>query len=147
MKAKIGSALLVLGLIACGGAMKGALQKANIISDGERSDGVQEEADGEINDAQEAALEKSTIKLSGQETTGQRQALAKVTPEEAQAEGLKHVPGGSVLRVDLDDENGYLVYSVDILKDGQSNDVKIDAGNGQFLYVDTTSDRGTEGHE
>lgn len=147
MKMRIGSTFLVLGLIACGGAIKGALQKANIISAGEGHDDVQEKADEEMDDVQEAALEKSTIRLTGKETAQQRQALAKVTSEAAQAEGLKHVPGGSISRVDLDDENGYLVYSIDILKDGLSNDVKIDAGNGRFLYIDTTIDAGREGRD
>jgi len=63
-------------------------------------------------------------------------ALSKITPEQARTAALKQVLG-TVTKVELDDENGYLVYSVDICSStGQRQDVKVDAGNGRVLHVD-----------
>lgn len=56
--------------------------------------------------------------------------MAKITVEAAQAAALKANAGSAVDMIELDVENGYLVYSVQ-LKDGR--DVKIDAGNGSVL--------------
>jgi uncharacterized membrane protein YkoI len=56
--------------------------------------------------------------------------MAKVTVEAAQAAALKANAGSTIDTIELDVENGYLVYSVQ-LKDGR--DVKVDAGNGSVL--------------
>lgn len=49
---------------------------------------------------------------------------------------LNQVPG-KVLKAELENENGYLVYGVEIVKaDKQIADVKVDAGNGKILKVD-----------
>jgi len=41
------------------------------------------------------------------------------------------------LKAELENENGYLVYGVEIVKaDKQIADVKVDAGNGKILKVD-----------
>lgn len=60
------------------------------------------------------------------------QSLAKITPQQAQQAAEKAV-GGQATRVQLENEDGNLVYSVII---GQ-NDVKVDAGNGRVLYTDS----------
>ncbi len=56
--------------------------------------------------------------------------MAKITVEAAQTAALKANAGSAVDIIELDVENGYLVYSVQ-LKDGR--DVKVDAGNGSVL--------------
>ncbi len=56
--------------------------------------------------------------------------MAKITVEAAQGAVLKANVGSVVDMIELDVENGYLVYSVQ-LKDGR--DVKVDAGNGSIL--------------
>lgn len=56
--------------------------------------------------------------------------MAKITVEAAQAAVLKANAGSAVDIIELDVENSYLVYSVQ-LKDGR--DVKVDAGNGSVL--------------
>jgi uncharacterized membrane protein YkoI len=58
--------------------------------------------------------------------------LATVTPEEAQAAAQAET-GATVAKVELDNENGYLIYSAE-LEDGR--DVKVDAGNGNILAVE-----------
>lgn len=81
----------------------------------EASDG-----DGETNDdAQEAA------KL---------QPLAKITAQQAQ-QAVEASVGGKAKNVKLENEDGNLVYAVEI---GQQ-DVKVDAGNGKVLYAENAN--------
>ena len=54
--------------------------------------------------------------------------LATITPDQAKA--AVEQTGGVVTSIELDNENGFLVYSVQ-LNDG--TDVKVDAGNGSIL--------------
>jgi uncharacterized membrane protein YkoI len=58
--------------------------------------------------------------------------LAKITPDDASAAAQAEVPG-QVQKVELDNENGSLVYSVEI----GGKDVKVDAGTGAVLLVET----------
>lgn len=74
----------------------------------------------------------------GQESAALR-ALAKITPEQARAEALKAV-NGEVQKVSLDNENGNLVYSVEVKTAGGTVDVKVDAGNGKVLAQDKGQD-------
>jgi uncharacterized membrane protein YkoI len=87
--------------------------------------------------------QKGTIQISNQDEA-QFAGLAKISMDFAMNEALKQVPG-KVLRAELENENGYLVYGVEIAKaDHQMADVKIDAGNGKILKIDQGKD---EGHE
>lgn len=67
-------------------------------------------------------------------------AQATITPEEAQA-AAETESGGVVVKVELDNENGFLVYSVE-MQDG--SDVKVDAGNGSILIVEPAGEAGEE---
>jgi uncharacterized membrane protein YkoI len=91
----------------------------------------------------------SSIRVQGhgREGPGERQgerseatrlaSLAKIDLAQATAAALAQVPG-KVLAAELDDENGNLVYSVEIITHTREvKDVKIDAGNGTVLHVDT----------
>jgi len=72
--------------------------------------------------------------------------MAKISMDNAINAALKEVPG-KVLRAELENENGYLVYGVEIVKtDNQIVDVKVDAGNGLILRTDKDK-RDTEGRE
>jgi hypothetical protein len=63
--------------------------------------------------------------------------MAKISLDSALKEALKAV-AGTVLSAELENENGYLVYAVEIAKaDHQTMDVKVDAGNGKVLKVET----------
>lgn len=91
--------------------------------------------------------EKSSASGEASEAA-QLASQAKITAEQAKAAALKAVPG-QVAKVELDNENGNLVYSVEV-KDtqGKSIDVKVDAGNGQVLTMELGKDQeGPEGTE
>ena len=62
---------------------------------------------------------------------------ATISSDQAQAAALAANPGATVVKVELDNENGTLVYSVEL---SNSSDVKVDAGNGAILYTDTGGD-------
>ncbi|MGB9678861.1 MAG: PepSY domain-containing protein [Thermoanaerobacteraceae bacterium] len=88
---------------------------------------------------QDNAKDGSAVKDNEAQESAQLASLAKVTPDEAKAAALKVVPG-TVSKVELDNENGYLVYSVDITTNNGSVDVKVDAGNGAILAQDKGQD-------
>jgi len=72
--------------------------------------------------------------------------MAKIPMNSAINAALKQIPG-KVLRAELENENGYLVYGVEIVKaDQQIVDVKVDAGNGRILRTDRDK-QDTEGRE
>jgi uncharacterized membrane protein YkoI len=62
--------------------------------------------------------------------------MAKISIDSAVSAALTKVPGKAV-RAELQNENGFLVYGVEIAKaDHQFVDVKVDAGNGKVLKID-----------
>ena len=62
--------------------------------------------------------------------------LAQITLEQAKDAALSNVQG-EVLKIQLEDEDGFLVYGVEIVAPDKSiSDVKVDAGNGKVLRVD-----------
>jgi uncharacterized membrane protein YkoI len=92
--------------------------------------------------AQQANYSGSIKVKNGDEATFAE--MAKISLDSAMNNALKQVPG-KVLRIELENENGYLVYGVEIAKaDHQTVDVKVDAGNGKILKIDQDND---EGHE
>ncbi len=75
--------------------------------------------------------------------------MAKISLDSAVNAALQAVPG-KALKVELENENGYLVYGVEIAKtDKQVMNVKIDAGNGKVLKIesDQKDNEGREGEE
>ena len=96
-------------------AVMSSPQKTRQVAEAPRGDG-----DGEINDDVEEQQESANL-----------QSLAKISPQQAQQAAEKAI-GGQASQVELENEDGNLVYSVII---GQK-DVKVDAGNGKILYTD-----------
>lgn len=65
------------------------------------------------------------------------QGKAGVTDADAESAALAANPGTTVVKTELDNENGVLVYSVEL---SNGADVKVDAGNGTILFTDTGAD-------
>ena len=75
------------------------------------------------------------------------QSLAKITPDQAKNAALAKV-NGTVINIHLDNENGYLVYSVVIKSsNGITYDVKVDAGSAAVLFIEKGVDSGHVGIE
>lgn len=70
------------------------------------------------------------------------QAQATITLEQAKQAALAQFPGGSVLDAELEDENGAVVYGVEVRDaKGAEHDVKVDAKTGAVVATQA------EGHE
>lgn len=73
------------------------------------------------------------------------QSQAKITADQAKTAALAQFPGATVHAVALENENGSLVYSVQLTDAaGKAQDVKVDAGNARVLHVEAG---GPGGHE
>ncbi len=133
MKGKTGTAifgLLIAAVLGIGIASVSSIAANTSPSDDTSSIGV-------------ADVHEGDAKVLESEESAQLAHLAKITPEDAKAIALKKV-GGEIKKVELDDENGNVVYSVEMIKDQKELDVKVDAGNGKILSIDAGTDNETE---
>ncbi len=69
------------------------------------------------------------------------QSKASITVAQAEAAALAANPGTTVVKTGLDNENGALVYSVEL---SNGMDVKVDAGNGKILHTEQAGNDATE---
>lgn len=79
----------------------------------------------------------STQDMSEADEASALQGKAAISAAEAEASVLNANPGTTVVKTELDNENGALVYSVEL---SNGADVKVDAGNGNILYIDSGGD-------
>lgn len=90
---------------------------------------------------QQSPTYAGSISISSSQTNGQSetdeaaalQAQAKISASEAESAALAANPGAGVTKSELDNENGALVYSVEL---NNGSDVKVDAGTGEVLRTD-----------
>lgn len=69
------------------------------------------------------------------------QGQASISADEAKAAAEAANPGAKAAKVELDNENGYLVYSVEL---DNGLDVKIDAGDATVLHTEQADDDAAE---
>jgi uncharacterized membrane protein YkoI len=69
------------------------------------------------------------------------QTKATITSAQAEAAALAANPGATVVKAELDNEDGFLVYSVEL---SNGMDVKVDAGNGKVLHTEQAGNDATE---
>lgn len=67
-------------------------------------------------------------------------ALAKITPAQARVAALKAYPGADIDEVELENEDGFLVYEVELVANGEEMEVIIDAGDGSLLKSEREED-------
>lgn len=84
-----------------------------------------------------AVDQTATDGLSEADESAALAGQATITSDEAQAAALAANPGATVIKVELENENGALVYSVEL---SNGADVKVDAGNGAILHTDAGGD-------
>jgi len=114
---------------------------------------VSAQADGKSGDQTQDPSYSSSVtapEQNGQSEADQSaalQSLAKISPDQARDAALAAVPG-TAGKVELDNENGNVVYSVQITDaSGKVIDVKVDAGNGSVLHQDTDQNGADKGAE
>jgi uncharacterized membrane protein YkoI len=93
-----------------------------------------EAAGTEVADATEA---KKVPEVADPNEQANLQKAAKITQQQASDAALKQV-SGTVKKVELEDENGVVVYGVQIVDaNGKSFDVKVDAATGNVTKADS----------
>ena len=80
-----------------------------------------------------AVDQKATEGMSEADEAATLQSKATITAKDAEAAALAANPGTTVVKTELDNENGALVYSVEL---SNGMDVKVDAGNGKILHTE-----------
>ena len=108
-------------------------------------------AAAEQDDVQEPSYNGSIQAPEGPESQSEAdeakalERLATITPDEAEQVAQAAVPNGTVKEVELEDENGSVVYGVEMTDaNGSEVDVKIDAGDGTVLGQENEADEGAE---
>lgn len=94
-------------------------------------------------------VKSSSIKLPrGVESQAEFAKHAKITQQEAEAAALAVMPG-QVVKAKLDDEDGYLVWQIDVKHAKGVTEVAVDAGNAKPLAmeVEDDDDHGGSRHE
>jgi hypothetical protein len=80
------------------------------------------------------------------ESEAQFPALAKISHNQAVSAALKAIRG-RILKTELEDENGFLVYEVEVVRpDKRIMEVMVDAGTGKVLATEPDHDAGHEAH-
>jgi uncharacterized membrane protein YkoI len=101
----------------------------------EEADEAQGGEESEANEANESEDgEEAEDRAEGAESE-RLKSLARITPEQARDAALAQVPG-TVKKVELENEDGNVVYGVEIKTAKGESDVKVDAGDGRVLHVE-----------
>jgi len=105
-------------------------EEANESSEDNEANETGEQAEANEADAEDQAEAAESSRL---------QSLATITPEQAKSAALAQVPG-TVKKVELENEDGNVVYGIEIKTADGERDVKVDAGNGTVLHVEKDDD-------
>ncbi len=147
----VGAVLAALAVLGLGGAAvaqpttrpdHAAVQPGPSDADTNRGEG------SEVEDVTEEPSYTSSVTTAGgsgsEDDEGAALAgLATVKEDAAKAAALAAVPG-TVVQVELDNENGSVVYSVEVDNGNGIVDVKVDAGSGKVLHSDGPETEGPE---
>lgn len=132
---KVGAALAALAALAVGGSALASAQGSDPQPAQAPAAAEQNREDGDQNPAYRSSITASEQEFGSEEAEAQAlQSKATISAAEARSAALAAVPG-TAGQVELDNENGNVVYSVEITKaDGSTIDVKVDAGNAEVLH-------------
>lgn len=98
--------------------------------------GVVLSANGSDNPGQEQVVQEPSYQASISVPEPEPQDLgsqAKITADQAKEAALKANPGATITEVELDNENGNLVWGIEF---SSGVEVKVDAGNGQVVHTE-----------
>ena len=106
------------------------------------SNEVEAEPNEDADEQLEAETETNDDSEDQDQIDPQQASQSTLTADEAKAIAVKHVSAqlSDVREVELESENGHLVYSVEIAKDGKLVEVEIDATNGNVIAVEHGDD-------
>jgi uncharacterized membrane protein YkoI len=107
-------------------------EEANESEEAEGNETAEANEAKESRDGEQADEAQDRAELAESE---QLKSLARVTPELAQSVALSQV-NGTVKKVELENEDGNVVYSVRVKTANGESDVKVDAGDGRVLHIE-----------
>lgn len=85
-------------------------------------------------------VKSSSIKVpENTETQAEFAKFAKVTQQQAETAALAVMPG-KVVKAKLDDEDGYLVWQIDVQHAKGTTEIAVDAGNSKVLAAEAEED-------
>ena len=102
---------------------------------GERSEAGEGAEKGEKAEGNEADEQNEATSPEEKAEASRYQSLARITASQARSAALASVPG-TATGVELENEDGNLVYGVTVKTAAGEKDVKVDAGNGKVLHVE-----------
>jgi uncharacterized membrane protein YkoI len=100
-----------------------------------------------LSSAQVDDTNEVTDEVSDKQESAQLAPLAKITADDAKKIAIGAVDVnivGEVTDVELENEDGNVVYAVEFTKNGVETDVKLDAGNGKILKIESDNDEANE---
>lgn len=132
---KAGAALAALAALAIGGSALASAQGGDPPAAKAPAAAEQDRQDGDQNPSYRASITAPEQELGSEQAEARvLRSKATVSAAEARSAALAAVPG-TAGQVELDNENGNVVYSVEITKaDRTAVDVKVDAGNAKVLH-------------
>ncbi len=133
--------VFVLSLTACGRAMNNATSDAESMGDSIVS-GTESAAD-KVTDGVESAVEDAESSVKSADDSSMN-LMAGITAKDAKAAALKHAgldeTQVSDVDIDLDRDNGKLIYEVDFNSGNTEYDYDIDAETGEVISADKSKD-------
>ncbi len=94
----------------------------------------------------ETEIHNGTIRIEKQ-PEAEFPSMAKISMDQAVQQALASVQG-QVLKTELEDENGFLVYGIEVVTaDKTVMDVKVDAGSGKVLTMERDHRDDDEDHD
>ena len=100
----------------------------------EKAEADEKGEQNEANEAKEADEQNEAESSAEKAEAAQYQKLARITADQARAAAVRAVPG-TVETVELENEDGNLVYGVEVKTASGDRDVKVDAGNAKVLFI------------
>jgi uncharacterized membrane protein YkoI len=91
---------------------------------------------------EERALYQSSIQVLNGKRSGESadlQSLAHISPDEVRTAALAQIQG-TAKESELKNEDGNLIYSVEVASNGGEQEATIDAGNGRVLRIERDDD-------
>jgi uncharacterized membrane protein YkoI len=88
--------------------------------------------DIELNDNKKEIDIKSSIQIKDDMSEKDEKASAKIDASDV-IKIIKKEQNGKIISIDLENQEGNLVYKAEVLNENQTTDFIIDAGNGQIL--------------
>jgi hypothetical protein len=128
-RATLATAGILTAVVVGGGASLAAA------SDGTSADAAttKDAADPTFAGSVRAPAEQNGQEVPGDQQQAALQELATVSPQQAEEAALSAVPG-TVADTDLDEENGFVLYSVEVNgSNGTVTEVTVDAGGAEVL--------------